>query len=190
MTQQQRTMAVLSYGFGRPQDLFEKLKRDATKLSAQSHADDVFNFLVTAASLQEWVGKNFKDVPLTSGISAAVKSRDWKSFPSRGSPWLADASCVPNTHLDERHHIVNALRICWEAAGASKHFYWESKIKDVQWKPIVGNWYQYVFTSVEPDLYVDYDGESYGLAQIKGIVLQFYETLFDIIEGHRRFADE
>lgn len=184
-----RTMQVVSYGFSCPQDLFEKLKRDAAKLNTQPNPDDVFNFLVTAASLHEWVNKFFKDVPLTDKIAAAVKVRNWESFPRTTTPWLADISCVPNIHLDERHHIINALRICWETAGASKHFFWEGRVKDVQPEPIVGDWYQYFFTSVEPDLYIDYDGEAYGLSQIRNIILQFYEQLFCVIEKEGGYAD-
>jgi hypothetical protein len=113
-------MQVVSYGFSRPKDLFEKLKRDAAKLSAQPSPDDVFNFLVTAASLNEWVKKFYKDSPLVERIVGAVKARKWETFPLARTPWLADGSCVPNGYLDERHHIINALRICWETAGASQ----------------------------------------------------------------------
>ena len=182
-------MQAVSYGFSRPQDLFEKLKRDATKLTAQPSPDDVFNFLITAASLNEWVSKFFKGSPLVRKIAAAVKGRDWRAFPAAHAPWLADRSCVPNSHLDERHHIINALRICWETAGASKHFFWEGRVKDVQPAPIVGDWYQYFFTSVEPDLYIDYDGEAYGLSQVRGVVLQFYEQLFHVLTAEEGRAD-
>jgi len=189
MVNRRRTMQVVSYGFSRPKDLFEKLKRDAAKLSAQPSPDDVFNFLVTAASLNEWVKKFYKDSPLVERIVAAVKARKWETFPLARTPWLADGSCVPNGHLDERHHIINALRICWETAGASKHFYWQGHVRDVQPEPIVRGWYQYFFTSVEPDLYVDYDGEAYGLSQVRGIVLQFYEQLLSILEEENGCAD-
>ncbi|MBU1215739.1 MAG: hypothetical protein KKF58_06655 [Gammaproteobacteria bacterium] len=189
MTSRQRTMQVVSYGICRPQDLFEKLKRDAAKLTAQPNPDDVFNFLITAASLYEWMKKFFKDVPLIDEIAVAVEKRNWESFPQTTTPWLADIACVPNVHLVERHHIINALQICWVTAGASKHFIWNGDVKDVQPEPIVDDWYQYFFSSVEPDLYVDYDDEAYGLSQIRSIILQFYEKLFCLIEKEAGGAD-
>jgi hypothetical protein len=182
-------MEVISYGFSKPEDLFEKLRRDATKLTAQPNPDDVFNFLVTAASLSEWVRKYFAGVALVEDVASSVRARDWKTFPVAESAWLLDVGCIPNRHLDERHHIVNALRLCWDVAGASKHFYWEGHVKDIQPEPIVSDSYQYFYTAVEPDLYVDYDGEAYGLSQIRGIVLQFYEQLLLRIRRETRGAD-
>lgn len=73
--------------------------------------------------------------------------------------------------------MLNVLALCWDTAGASKHFHWQGAVKDVQPKPIVRNWYHYFFTSVAPGLYVDYDGEVYGLSQVRRIILQFYEGL-------------
>ena len=75
MVSRRRTMQVVSYGFSRPRDLFEKLQRDAAKLSAQPSPDDVFNFLVTAASLNEWVNRFYKDSPLVERIAGAVKAK-------------------------------------------------------------------------------------------------------------------
>jgi hypothetical protein len=173
-----RTMANLSYGISKPEDLFEKLRRDGAKLTSEPDSDDVFNFLVTAAALNEWVSKVFRGHPLMDAISRAMASRDWKSLPTEAGEWITDSSCLPNRHCDVRRHIFNALSICWETAGASKHFHWEGGVKAVKPEPIVGNWYQYFFTSVEPDLYIDYDGEVYGLSQVRRIVLQFYDGLF------------
>lgn len=189
MVNRQRTMQVVSYGFSRPKDLFEKLKRDAAKLNSQPSPDDVFNFLVTAASLYDWVRKFYNNSAVVGRIAAAIKDRKWQTFPEAHEPWLADRAYVPNDHLDERHHIINALRICWETAGASKHFYWEGYVRDVQPAPIVLDWYQYFFTSTKPDLYVDYDGEVYGLSQIRSIVLQFYEQLLAVVDNEYGCAD-
>lgn len=189
MINRRKTMEVLSYGFSRPEDLFEKLKRDAAKLNAKPDPDDVFNFLVTAASLNEWVSKIYKGVALVDAVASAVKARNWKAFPCGEPTWIADISCIPNRYIDERHHIVNALRVCWETAGASKHFYWEGSVKDVQPEPIVSDWYQYFFASVETDLYVDYDGEAYGISQIRGIILQFYQELLSRVKRQVERAD-
>jgi hypothetical protein len=74
---------------------------------------------------------------------------------------------------------MNAMCICWDTANASKHYHWlgKSDVKAIEPEPIVGDWYQYVFTSVDPDLYIDYGGECYGLLQLRGIILQFYGGL-------------
>jgi len=34
-----------------------------------------------------------------------------------------------------------------------------------------------------PDLYIDYEGECYGLLQLRGILLQFYAGLLAHIKG-------
>jgi hypothetical protein len=179
-------MEMLSYGFSTPEDLFAKLKRDGAKFGKRPDPDDVFNFLVTAAALNEWVRKVFKGDRLIDDIAQAVTpSGKWEKLPTQTIAWVADSSCVPNRHCDVRRHIFNALRICWDVAGASKHFYWSTAVKGIDSKPIVGNWYQYFFTSVTPDLYVDYEGEVYGLSQVRDILTQFYAGLFKHVgNGH------
>jgi hypothetical protein len=168
-------MADLSYGISTPEDLLEKLKRDVAKLTPEPHPDYVFNFIITAATLNEWLRKVFRGNELVEAISSAFTVRDWQALPVDVGEWIRDASCVPNRHCDIRRHVLNVLALCWDIAGASKHFHWQGGVRDVQPKPIVGDWYQYFFTSVAPDLYVDYDGEVYGLSQISGLVLQFYQ---------------
>lgn len=167
-------MAEVSYGISKPEDLIEKLRRDGSKLTSDPHPDDVFNFFVTAAALDEWIRKVFGGDQLVDAIVKALKGRNWESLPLETTAWITDSSCIPNKHCDVRRHIFNVQRICWDGAGASKHFHWEGRVKAVEAKPIIRSWYQYFFTSRKPDVYIDYDGEVYGLSQIRGIVLQFY----------------
>jgi hypothetical protein len=51
------TMTQLSYGIAKPVDLLKKLNQDEAKLTAKPHPHDVFNFVVTAAVLNEWIRK-------------------------------------------------------------------------------------------------------------------------------------
>jgi hypothetical protein len=171
-------MSQLSYGLETPEDILAKLTSDAGKLTRTPHAYDVFNFMVTAAVLNEWVVKYYRPHPIVAAIEQASERRDSSLLPSEAATWIPDQSCLPNRHCDVRRHIHNAMRICWETANASKHYHWQgNRIKAIEAAPIVGNWYQYFFTSREPDLYIDYEGECYGLLQLRGILLQFYTGL-------------
>ncbi len=55
------TMNSMSYGINQPLDLLAKLIADGSKIAASPHPHDIFNFLVTAAVLNEWVGKYYPD---------------------------------------------------------------------------------------------------------------------------------
>jgi hypothetical protein len=177
-----RTMADLSYGISTPADLFAKLRRDGARLTAKPAPDDVFNFLVTAAALNEWIRKVYRNDQLVNAISNALNSREWKEMPEETAAWITDIDCLPNKHCDVRRHIFNALSICWQTAGASKHYHWQGGVETVSPEPIVDGWYQYFTTSREPDLYVEYTGEVYGLSQIRRIVVQFYTGMFKHVE--------
>ncbi|MGL4500536.1 MAG: hypothetical protein ACRCU2_15825 [Planktothrix sp.] len=48
----------LTAGFDNARDLFEKLKRDAEKLENEVNPDNMFNFIVTAFSICDWVEKD------------------------------------------------------------------------------------------------------------------------------------
>lgn len=176
-------MGQLSYGIEQPSDLFEKLQHDATKLTSTPHPYDVFNFVVTAAVLNEWVFKVYKDHPTVKEIIAAKEKQDFEMLPLQTSDWITQQDCIPNRHADTRRHIMNALCICWDTANASKHYHWlaKSEVVAIEPEPIVTDYYQYFFTSVEPDMYIDYGGECYGLSQLKEIVLQFYSGLLTCI---------
>lgn len=179
-------MADLSYGFSTPEDLLAKLRRDGAKLTAEPNPDDVFNFLVTAATLNEWVRKVFRGNVLLDATWLALSGGRWSDLPIEIGEWVGDRSSVPNKHCDIRRHIMNVLALCWDIAGASKHFYWQGGVKDLQPNPIVGDWYQYFFTSRAPDLYMNFEGEVYGLSQVRDIVLQFYKGA--LAEGRRKIG--
>lgn len=185
-----RTMANLSYGISTPVDLFGKLGRDGAKLTAEPAPDDVFNFLVTAAALNEWVAKVLRDKEVVSSITMSLSKRDWRLLPQDTCTWIVDTTCLPNKRCDVRRHIFNALSICWETAGASKHYHWQGSVETLSPEPIVHGWYQYFTSSRHPDLYVEYAGEVYGLSQVKGIVLQFYTGLFASLDASTRSNDD
>jgi hypothetical protein len=172
-------MRQLSYGIDCPEDLYEKLKHDASKLTATPHPHDVFNFVVTSSVLNEWAFQVYRDHPTVKEIKNAKEKGIFDLLPPQTSGWITKQDCLPNRHCDVRRHIMNAMCICWDAANASKHYHWLAKSEVVAIEPerIVTNYYQYFFTSVEPDLYIDYAGECYGLSQLKEIILQFYSGL-------------
>ncbi len=153
-----RTMASLSYGISTPVDLFRKLCRDGVKLTAAPDPDDFFNFLVTAAALNEWVTRVFRNKEIVTLIAASLSKRDWQLLPQDTCAWISDNTCLPNKHCDVRRHIFNALSICWETAGASKHYHWQGSIEMLSPKPIVKDWYQYFTSSRQPDLHIEYAG--------------------------------
>ncbi len=173
------TMNQLSYGLTTPESLLEKLIEDGDKLSREPHPHDVFNFIVTAAVLYEWISKIYANNSTVSKIKLAMDKQDFTLLPDVTSSWIIDNTCLPNRHCDIRRHIMNATQICRETANASKHYHWvgTSKVKAIEPEPIVGDYYQYFHTSVEPDLYIDYDGECYGLSQLRSIIFQVYEGL-------------
>lgn len=188
------TMSALSYGINSPLDLLEKLRIDAQKLSAESHPYDVFNFMITAAVLNEWSTKVFRGIALADEISQAVEKKDFELLPAVTASWILDAACLPNRHCDTRRHIMNALRICWDTANASKHYHWfsTSEVNSIGREPVIDDWYKWFFTSVEPDLYIDYSGENYGLTQLARIVIQFYEGFLavpEIFKCHQENAE-
>ena len=187
MTKQKRTMQQLSYGIERPHDLLVKLRWDADKLNASPHPYDVFNFVLTAAVLAEWIQKFYLSEFVPEPFSAPTKERkDWL-LPNGSSQWIVDTRCLPNRHCDFRRHIANALSICTHTANASKHFHWQDRgdINAIGENPPISDYYQYFFTSTAPDLYLDFQGENYGLQQIKGILLQFYTGLIEYLDGLR-----
>jgi hypothetical protein len=179
-----RTMASLSYGFRTPADLFEKFKREGAKLGPTPNDDDIFDFFVTGASLNEWVFKVHADNEIVKQLRRALE-RDgtWEHLPQQSVSWITNFKCLPNRGCDPRRHIFHALRICWESAGASKHFHWQGKVESIGTKPKIAGWYNYFFTSRKPDLYVRYNGENYGLSQVREILNQFYEGLFPMLVG-------
>jgi hypothetical protein len=48
----------LTYGLKTPRDMFEKLRREHARLKAQVTSDNLFNFVVTAYHIRDWVKKH------------------------------------------------------------------------------------------------------------------------------------
>lgn len=195
MIRMRKTMQHLSYGLKQPSDLLEKLRWDADKLGDSPHAYDVFNFIVTAAVLAEWIQQAYSSNSDSDPFAAPTKTKkkgqnisqeNWL-IPSKAVLWIRDTSYLPNPHVDVCRHIENVLSICMHTANASKHFHWNDgrSITTIEKKPLIRNWYQWTFTSRFPDLYVEYKGEYYGLRQIKGILLQFYSGLIQYFEDQK-----
>ena len=185
MAKLKRTMQHFSYGIERPHDLFLKLKWDADKLNTSPHPYDVFNFVLTASTLAEWIQKFYSSETAPEPFSApTTECKNWL-LPNSSPQWIGDTSCLPNPYLDFSHHIENALSICIHTANASKHFHWHDRgnITAIGEDPPIRGFYQWCYTSTAPDLYLDFQGENYGLQQIKGILLQFYAGLIEYLDG-------
>lgn len=179
-------MTQLSYGIAGPEDLLEKLILEGSRLTPEPNPYDVFNFIVTAAVLYEWVRKCHSGSHTIQALVRAMSQNDYEEFPTEATAWLSDTTCLPNRGCDVRSHILNALSICWDTTNASKHFHWSSSsgVTAIEHVPQVKDWYQYFFTSTEPDLYIEYSGEYYSLSQLKEILVQFYTGLLNHLLGY------
>ena len=184
------TMNSMSYGIRKPLDLLAKLIADASKITASPHPHDIFNFLVTAAVLNEWIGKYYPDDPIVKALKNAQKEKDWTKFPAETSTWISNTECLPNKGCDPRRHAWNATRICWDTANASKHFQWTngSNVSAIEDNSKIKDWYQYFFTSTAPGLFIEYAGEYYSIEQIKEIVVQLYSGLLSHVEQPQTHA--
>jgi len=179
VSKSKRTIATLSYGLSCPRDLLEKLKFDADRLSHKPQPYEIFNFIVTAAVLGEWIQKYYSDKSDRPAFRRPQEGNAGWTLPAESAFWISDASCIPNPESGVERHISNVLSICAFTADASKHFHWCDKgaVSEIGSDPPIGNWSQYFFTSTSPDIYLTYRGENYGLQQIKGIIVQFYTAL-------------
>lgn len=177
------TIASLSYGITTPAELFEKLKVDGDRLTERLHPHDVFNFIVTSAVLNEWIRKAHRSVIEVKAFTEALDKGVWDLLPKDTDAWIVERSHILSTGPDVRYHVLNILQLTWHTANASKHFHWtnSSGVTDIQTEPIVRSWYQYFFTSRAPDLYVEYDGHSYGLSEIRSVLTQFFEGFLGFI---------
>ena len=107
MTQQQRTMEQLSYGIERPSDLLAKLRWDADKLTESPHPYDVFNFVLTAAVLAEWIQKFYSSDSAPEPFSAPNKERKVWLLPSMSPLWIGDTSCELSASWS---HFVSGIK--------------------------------------------------------------------------------
>lgn len=178
MTKSNRTMAKISYGISTPKDLLEKLKQDATELTYPYNPYHIFNFIITAYSLSEWIEKRYESFK-NGADEFKVGGKDIKSWklPDIANEWI-DTHFLP-TGTNYKFHIKDALSICNHTANASKHYHWEDSgcIKAISENPLVSNWYQYNFQARTHDLFVNIDHRTYSFDQIKNIVVQFYSGL-------------
>lgn len=187
MRTQRKSIRTLSYGLTHPRQLFEKLKSDSEKLDTIPHPHDVFNFVVTAAVLAEWIQKHYETAHTADPFRSPSKEQEEWMLPTLSEKWITDTSCLPNPANGVSRHTRNVLSICAHTANASKHFHWADKghVETIGADPPIRDWYQFFFTSREPDLYVTYRGENYGLQQIRGVLLQFYSGLLNSLESSR-----
>lgn len=179
-----RTMQHLSYGMQHPLDLLSKLKLDAEKLTRTPHPYEVFNFVVTAAVLAEWIQKFYVSESAPEPFASPNKKRNTWLIPRISPQWIKNRDCIPNREGNVERDIANALSICAHTANATKHFHWNDQgaVSAIGETPPIGDWYQYFFTSTAPDLYVCIYGENYGLQQVKDILLQFYAGLIEYLD--------
>lgn len=180
-----KTMEQISYGIEKPSDLLSKLKKDADRLTRSPDPHDVFNFIVTAAVLADWIQQFYRSAKIREIFKVPKNNKDKWLLPSMSPAWIINTECLPNKHCDFRRHIENALSICWYTANASKHFHWYDggQVTTIGEDPSIRSWYQYFFTSRKPDLYIEFNGENYGLQQISGILLQFFSGIIEYFDG-------
>ncbi|MYN28444.1 hypothetical protein [Duganella levis] len=173
-----RTMYALSYGIFTPDDLLKKLRLDGDRLTDDPHPYDIFNFIVTAYVLAEWIEKFYRASGKAKNFSVASRNKEW-TIPTISDEWILDTTCVPNVDSGIKRNIVNCLSICAYTANASKHFHWKDNgaVAAIGKEPPINDYYQHFFTSTDKDMYVDFQGQNYGLKQIRGILLQFYTGL-------------
>ncbi|HEY0562032.1 MAG TPA: hypothetical protein VGD04_01780 [Methylophilus sp.] len=178
MTQSKKTMATISYGISKPKDLLEKLKQDANELNHPYNPYHIFNFMITAYSLSEWIEKHYKSFK-NGADEFKVGGKDLNSWklPDIADQWV-DTHFLP-TGTNYKFHIKDALSICNHSANASKHYLWQDSgsIKAISENPLVSDWYQYTYQSRALDLFVNIDDRTYSFNQIKNIVVQFYSGL-------------
>lgn len=179
------TLASLSYGLARPADLLVKLKADGSRLSADPHPHDVFNFIITSAVLNEWTRKVHGSIEEVKQFADSLERQSWELLPPQTNTWIADRTSIILTGPDVRYHVLNILQLSWHTANASKHFYWTkaSGVTDIQSQPIVRNWYQFFFTSRTPGLYVEYEGHTYGLIEVRSVLEQFFSGLLEQVDN-------
>lgn len=184
MSNNKRTLASISYGITSPSCLLEKLKREGAKLVEPPYdTDDVFNFLITVSVLVDWICNKY--YPKKKGVSTylSISNKQW-TVHQQVEKWYSDYKSFPNPHNGVTRHIANCLSICHLTANASKHFHWEGReaVSDISDEPIIENAYDYFFTSTAPDIYVRFEEENYGLQQVKGILIPFFEELIRVVE--------
>lgn len=140
MPKQRKSIESLSYGLTHPSQLLEKLKLDSEKLGTSPHPYDVFNFVVTAAVLAEWIQKRYETTQTADPFRSPQKEQPNWALPRESEHWIVDTTCLPNPHNGVARHIENVLSICAHTANASKHFHWADKghVESISTVPPIG----------------------------------------------------
>lgn len=184
-----RSMENLSYGLNNPNDLLEKMKFDGSKIDEEPHPYDVFNFMITSACLNEWITKYYIDELDPKLIATIIDCKNTDGFPQETLEWIADLSCITNTHFDIKVQILECILICRHTCNASKHYNWaredKSKITAIEKQPEIKSWYQWYFTKRGHGLYVEYNDTYYCITQVRDILIQFYEGLLLFLDKKR-----
>lgn len=186
-----RTMESLSYGFYTPADMLEKLERVGEKLTHPADKDDIFNFIVTAAVLGEWVRKYYQTMrPMIFGFEKMPDDKIEWILPEEFESWITDTSCFRNEDYWIRDNITDCLSICHHVCNASKHFHWNDggSVTAFGDKAQVRSWAGYFFDSTTPGTYVTYEDANYSMKQMHGILLQFYKGLIPYLEERKQEA--
>ena len=179
-----RNMAELTYGIRSPLDLLEKLKQESRDIGAFPEPFKLFNFILTAAALNEWTLKVYSEA-ISDDLENGLCRKTYEGLPVETENWIIDKNCLPNSGCDVRKHVFNVLSICWGTANASKHFHWtkDCPVVSIDEEPIIDDFYKYFFTSISPGIYIDIAGEYYNVEQIRDILLQFYPKLLEYLEA-------
>lgn len=175
------SMMTIGYGISSPEDLFQKLERDAAKIANTQSPDDLFNFFVTANSLSDWIEKhhNLRDM-----IDPPFQKGKVWIIPSVAETWV-DISRIPGKTGGSAavFHIKNVLSLCGHVANASKHFNWAASPSiQIETNPLPANWYQFFTYQPDAGLCVDIDGFRYSIEQISHIVTSFYRELLKYLK--------
>jgi hypothetical protein len=85
----------LTYGLKTPRDMLEKLRREHARLRVQVTSDDLFNFVVTAYHIRDWVRRH-------PSASEAAKEEAW--------------SLYSNTYIGVCRDLTNASKhyVLWQ----------------------------------------------------------------------------
>jgi hypothetical protein len=178
-----KSLAFL-YGLNYPRQLLEKMKIDGGSLEPNFEWTDVFNFVVTAAVLNEWVIKFYE---LKGTLVECLKAERVDGYPEPFERWFVDKSCFPNKNFDLKEQVRDCLSICFHVCNASKHYHWRRSGDShgpttIERDPQVKDWYQYFFTKAGPGLFVKINDRYYSMTQIRDILIPFYEGLLEYLD--------
>ncbi len=190
-------ISELSYGISTPQDLLNKLLRDAEKAQNTHHPDDLFNFFITVAALREWVielyPKDLWKINFLAEILAALESTkrhkdELINLPEGVSDWINNHELLSNLNINFTFHITCMIDLCHATYNASKHIEWRlNRIPEsFESQANIDGWYQYYTTPLdqedEDNLFINYQGHKYTFRQLAIVLPQFYTGLINYIE--------